>query len=191
MKYCLLMVLTAVLFSVTDASAAGNAEDLQKKFSKQVLVFYDMRDHNRGMMPLPMLDPHDKPVTLDDYKGRFVILHFWASWCPPCIAELPKLKAFADKKAGKDLAVVVVSLDYAAPYAKIDKFMKSKNLVDFPSFRVPAGDKAWDQLTAFGLPGTFLINPKGQILYKLSGENDWTSPATNEFIDHLLANQTK
>lgn len=191
MKNCLLMVLAVVLLSVTEARAAGNAEDLQNKFSSQFSMFYDLSKERRGMMPFKMLDAGDKVTTLDQFKGRFIVLHFWATWCPPCIKELPKLKAFKTAKEGKDLAVVMVSLDYGAPYEKIDQFMKKHGVDGLPSYRVPTTDPAWDQLTAFGLPGTFLIDKKGRVLYKVIGDTDWTSPESTDFINFLIANQTK
>ena len=191
MKYCLLMVLAAVLFSVTEANAAGNAEDLQNKFSSQFSQFFDLSKERRGMLPFKMLDAQDKIVTLDQYKGRFVVLHFWATWCPPCVKELPKLKTFKTARDGKDLAVVMVSLDYAASNAKLEEFMKKQKIENLSSFRVPTTDSAWDQLTAFNLPGTFLIDKKGQVLYKMVGDTDWTAPETAKFIDYLISNQTK
>ncbi|MDB5492296.1 MAG: tlpA [Micavibrio sp.] len=191
MKYCLLMVLAAVLLSVTDASAAGNAEDLQKKFSSQFSLFYDLTGDRRGMLPFTMIDAEGKETTLGQFKGRFVVLHFWATWCPPCIKELPKLKAFKSAKEGKDLAVVMVSLDYGAENDKIDKFMKKQGIDGLPSYRVPTTDPAWDQLTAFGLPGTFLIDKKGQVLYKVVGDTEWSAPESTDFINYLIANQTK
>lgn len=191
MKYCLLMVLAAVLLSVTEADAAGNAEDLQIKFSSQFSQFFDLSQERRGMMPFQMIDAQDKVTTLDQYKGRFVVLHFWATWCPPCIKELPKLKAFKTAQEGKDLAVVMVSLDYAAPNDKIEEFMKKQKIGGLPSFRVPTTDPSWDQLSAFNLPSTFLIDKKGRVLYKMTGDNDWSSPESTNFINYLISNQTK
>lgn len=191
MKYCFLMMLAALVFSVTDASAAGNAEELQKKFSSHFSLFYDLTQERRGMIPIHLIDADGKTVSLDQYKGKFLVLHFWATWCPPCIKELPKLKAFKDQKEGQDLAVVLVSLDYAASRDKIDEFMKKENLPGLPVLRVATEDPAWDQLTAFGLPGTFLIDPQGQILYKFVGDNDWMGPDSLAFINYLLANHRK
>jgi len=185
------MVLAAVLLSVTEADAAGNAEDLQIKFSSQFSQFFDLSQERRGMMPFQMIDAQDKVTTLDQYKGRFVVLHFWATWCPPCIKELPKLKAFKTAREGKDLAVVMVSLDYAAPNAKIEEFMKKQKIDGLPSLRVPTTDPAWDQLSAFNLPGTFLIDKKGRVLYKMVGDTDWSAPESTNFINYLISNQTK
>jgi thiol-disulfide isomerase/thioredoxin len=185
------IVLATMLLSVTDAPAADNGEALQKNFSKSFSYFYDFTNERRGVMPMTFVDENGKTSTMEDYKGKLVLLHFWATWCQPCIRELPLLKGLRDQKEGKDMAIVPVSLDYGMKPERLVAFMKRHNLTGLPVLTVPQEDKAWTNLTTFGLPMTFIVDPKGQILYKMMGDTSWANKDSVAFIDHLIATHKK
>jgi len=189
LRYSVLAAITAaaLVFSLNQANATGNADPLEKAFSAQVSEFYNYTDDSRAMIPIGIID-RDMNIY-DPMAGgdAVILLHFWATWCPPCVKELPKLDQLAQDFAGQGLNIVPVSLDYGLNPADIEKFMKRNGADTLPPLRVAPKDPAWDSLRKFALPSTFLIHPDGRVLYKMVGDIDWTSDISAEFLKNLLA----
>lgn len=109
-----------------------------------------------------------KTVQLSDFKGKVVVLNFWATWCPPCRKEIPDLIAL-QKKYGNDLVVVGVSLDENGP-AAVKSFV-AKSGINYP---VVMGDQG--TASAYGgikaIPTTFVIDRAGKIVGQIEGGAD-------------------
>jgi len=104
--------------------------------------------------------------SIADYKGKPVILHFWASWCPPCRGEMPELNAWSREHG--DVALVVVALD--REFADADAFLKSEK-IGFPTLM---GDmSAAMRLGARGLPTTLVIDSDSEIVKTRIGTVNW------------------
>lgn len=186
----LISCLVLSLASVANAMEVSNAQAPETAFSAQFSAFYPYTDR-RGMMPLNFAGPDGETQTLEDYKGKTVLLHFWATWCAPCVEELPTLQALQQERAGAHFVILPVALDYNVPHTQVGKFMKKHGAGDLPVFLVPQNDPSWDTLTGFALPTSFLIGPDGRVLYKMVGDADWTAKSSLAFIDNLLTNQQK
>ena len=105
-----------------------------------------------------------QPLKLSDFRGKYVLLDFWATWCGPCVGETPNLKATYDAfSKDKRFAMVSLSLD-AEPQAP-QKFARNHNIAWTQGF---LGDWSHDKLTSkygvYGIPSIFLIGPNGKIL---------------------------
>jgi thiol-disulfide isomerase/thioredoxin len=181
-----ILVLACMVSSLDHARAGIKDSTLEKAFFAQLSEFYDYTGDNRGMIPFTVLDSKNQPV---EYMGgdALIVLHFWATWCPPCVKELPKLDRFARDFEGRGVRVVPVSLDYGMFPPELSEFMKKNGVETLPVLRVGTADPAWESLRKFALPTTFLIHPDGRVLYKLVGDLDWTSAPSTEFLSHLLA----
>lgn len=119
----------------------------------------------------------DRTVSLHDFRGKIVLLNFWASWCAPCIEEMPSL-VHLQKQMGPKVTVVAVSID--EDEAAYRKFLRDHN-VDLLTVRDP--EKRTSELYGTtGWPETFVIDPKGTIRRKFIGAVNWTSP---EIVDYL------
>jgi len=106
--------------------------------------------------------------SLADYKGKPVILHFWASWCPPCRKEMPELEAWS--KEHQDVTLLVVALD--REFVDADGFLKAEKIA-FPTL---LGDiSAAMRLGARGLPTTLVIGPDSEIRTTRVGAVNWES----------------
>ncbi|MEW5966342.1 MAG: TlpA disulfide reductase family protein [Pseudomonadota bacterium] len=121
--------------------------------------------------------------TLADYRGKVVLLNFWASWCPPCLREMPSMERLRVKMTGRPLAVV--ALDSAETRAEVDAFL-AKMQVGFPILLDPDGSntKRWK---VFALPTTFLLDASGRIRYVLTGPTEWDEGEALTKIEALLA----
>ena len=127
--------------------------------------------------PLPDLaftDANDKPVKLADYKGKTVLLNFWATWCAPCVKEMPSLDKL-QAEMGKDKFVVLpLSLD-GPTRAKVAPFYQDKKLTDLGIY-FDKGRKAMQALGVSVLPTSILVDPSGRELGRIEGEADWSTP---------------
>jgi len=127
-------------------------------------------------------DVNGKTVSLSTFTGKVVLLNFFATWCPPCRAEMPSFNKLSLALKQRGLEVVVISSDRSINDLK--DFLE-KNKVDFPVL-FDADRNVTKQYRVFSMPTTFLINKNGMIVEKFYGEYDWTGPETKGKIEKLL-----
>jgi thiol-disulfide isomerase/thioredoxin len=139
----------------------------------------------RANLEFVLKDMNGADVRLADFKGKPLIINFWATWCAPCIIEQPELTALADEYKDRGLAMVGISYNDAP--AEIQEYAKE--------FKIPypllVGRDREDVFSAFGLrdglPTTIFIRADGTIAYRLQGIN--TKAWFQEQIDELVADQ--
>lgn len=133
--------------------------------------------------PLRLTDLDGKVHDLADYKGKAVLVNFWASWCPPCVKEMPSMQRLKEKMAGKPFVILAVNM--AEPENEVRDFLATKVEVDFPILmdRDGAALKAWK---VFVFPTSFVVGPDGKIRYGLYGEFEWDTEESIRVIDGLL-----
>ena len=135
--------------------------------------------------PAPELELRalDGPAhRLADYRGKVVLVNFWATWCEPCRDEMPAMQRLKEKLAGRPFTVLAVNLD--EPEARIRSFL-SQVKVDFTVLLDP-GRKAARSWNARILPASFLIGPDGRIRYSVVGEIDWDHARVVSRIAELI-----
>lgn len=131
------------------------------------------------------LDPEPRARTLGDYRGRVVLLNVWATWCPPCKAEMPSMQALHEEFGGRGLAVVAVSVDEPGAAEEIRRFAREHRLT-FEILHDAAGT-IQRQYQTTGVPETFVVGPDGVIRRKVVGAADWSSAANRAHVRSLLA----
>jgi len=131
---------------------------------------------------LSLPDLEGKPHRLADYRGKAVLVNFWATWCVPCREEMPSIERLRVSLEGKPFVVLAVNL--AEPEQRIRKFLEAMP-VRFPVLLDRDGQaaKAWQ---ARVLPATFILGPDGVVRYQYYGELDWSKPAIRDAILALL-----
>ena len=134
-----------------------------------------------GAANFTLMSAHGQDISLSDYRGKFVLLNFWATWCPPCIKEMPALNQLHNKLKGQGLRVVGV---HAGPALATVKSFLRENPVDFDV--VIDKNMSLTSWPVTGLPTTFLINPDGKIIYKAVGEREWNSEEMLAFIKSVM-----
>ena len=124
-----------------------------------------------------------KTVSLSSYRGKAVMVHFWATWCPPCVEELPTLERLYRANFGKDLEILAVSVDEGGADA-VGQFMQ-KNRFSLPVLLNPDKSVA-SAYGTFKFPETYLIDRDGIIRRKIIGAVDWTSPEAREIVQAMV-----
>ncbi|MBI5212688.1 MAG: TlpA family protein disulfide reductase [Nitrospirae bacterium] len=128
-------------------------------------------------------DINGNPVSLSSFKGKVVLLNFWATWCPPCRSEIPSMNKLYQKLKGRGFTILAVSTDRAV--VDVKDFLKTMP-VSFPvvvDYNLTVSRSLYK---VFMLPTTFLIDRKGVIVEKYFGDQDWTEPEIVKEIEALL-----
>ena len=121
--------------------------------------------------------------SLSDYAGRVVVLNFWATWCVPCVSEMPALDALAGRAAGAGIAVLAVSLDHGGATA-VQPFYAGHGIRNLPLLLDPHSD-AMMALRLEGIPTTLVIDRAGREVARIEGPVLWDSPDAVALIGHL------
>jgi peroxiredoxin len=125
-------------------------------------------------------------VSLSAYRGKVVVLNFWATWCPPCVDEMPSLAAM-QRRLKDRVVVVAVSVDVDEDVYK--KFLRDYN-IDFLTVRDPEQSSA-RLYRPTGFPETFIIDERGVVRRKFIGPVVWTSPEVMSYLEKLSAAETR
>lgn len=133
---------------------------------------------------LPLLTPEGQPVSLSDLRGKAVFVNLWASWCPPCRAEMPGIEALYQKVDKSKVAFVMLSLDENK--AKAQKFFKSQGY-SFPLY-FPAGELP-APFDSNSIPSTIILGPDGQVAARHDGMADYNTPEFKNGLESLARGQ--
>jgi thiol-disulfide isomerase/thioredoxin len=124
-----------------------------------------------------------RPASIDDYKGKVVLLNIWATWCPPCRVEMPSMQHLSEKLAGTDFRLVAVSVD-EEDSTVVNKFVRDLGLT-FEILHDRDGAIRREYQTT-GVPESFVIDRDGIIVKKIIGAADWDAPVNETLIRRLL-----
>jgi cytochrome c biogenesis protein CcmG, thiol:disulfide interchange protein DsbE len=129
-----------------------------------------------------LTDLDGRQHRLADYRGKVVLINFWATWCEPCRDEIPAMAKLKDKFAGRPFVILGINAD--EPEARIRKFL-SLMPVTFPVLLDRGGKtaKAWRVRV---LPASFLVDPQGNVRYSVIGELDWSAREVADHVARLL-----
>ncbi len=123
-----------------------------------------------------------RQISSADFGGKVLVLNFWATWCPPCIDELPSLDAMARQLAPKGVVVLGVSVDRNA--AAYERFRKQAK-IGFLTARDPEA-RISSSYGTFKYPETYVIDSRGRVRQKHIGPRNWLEPELIQSIESLL-----
>jgi thiol-disulfide isomerase/thioredoxin len=126
-------------------------------------------------------DIQGKPVKLEDYKGRVIVLNIWATWCVPCVTEMPSLARLAENPRIKSKNVAILCISNDEDSRALREFLKEKPwpMTMLRSSTFPPG------FLTDSIPTTFVIDPAGQIVSVQVGAALWDDPSVIEFLEKL------
>jgi thiol-disulfide isomerase/thioredoxin len=131
-----------------------------------------------------LLDMEEKPHTLKQYRGKVVLINFWATWCPPCIREMPSLEKLYQKLKGKPF--VMLAINQWEDEERVFEFMGQLNTIPtFPILFDP-DSKVSAAFGVQGLPSSYIIDKQGRIVYRAKGGRDFAHPEIEAKIISLF-----
>ena len=138
---------------------------------------------SRGLVApnFTLKDLAGRTVSLEDFRGQIVLVNFWATWCQPCLDEMPSLQALYDKFKDRKLVILAVDLNETGP--DLDAFLKKYGI----TFTVLLEGQAIAQ--RYGtqkVPESYLIDNRGIVLQKVIGAQDWMQEQALKYFDGLL-----
>ena len=139
----------------------------------------------RALPALSFLDAQGKPTSLAAFRGKVVLLNVWATWCPPCVKEMPTLNKLQEVLGGKDFAVLPLSVDKGGVFA-VQSFYQD-NFIDHLPVYVDPTTKVLDGLNILGPPTTILIDKQGREISRTLGPQDWDQPSVIAQLRHYMA----
>jgi thiol-disulfide isomerase/thioredoxin len=131
-------------------------------------------------LSLPLLTLDGRPANLEQFRGKVVLVNLWASWCPPCLAEMPGLQALYQKVDTSKVAFVLISLDESQNKARA--LLKRKHYtmpVFFPAAGLPA------PFNSPSIPYTIILTPQGWVADRHSGMADYDTPEFKAALEKL------
>lgn len=132
---------------------------------------------------VPLITMSDEEAGLEAYRGKWVVLNFWATWCAPCREEMPALDRL--QAAMPDLAVIPVATGRNAPEA-ITRFWEDAGISHLIPLRDPKSALA-RQIGVAGLPVTLIVDPEGREVGRLIGDAEWDAPEAQALLKALMA----
>ncbi len=154
---------------------------LDKKAKKVHRKIFDEYTGKLKAKDFKLEDLSGKKHTLFEYKGKVVLLNFWASWCPPCVEEIPSMIRLTTKL--KDVPFTILAINLGESKKQMSKFIK-KHEVNFPILLDPKKiqPKNWN---VFAFPSSFIIDKSSKIRYSIAGGLDWDTKEVRELLLQL------
>ncbi len=172
-------VLYAVIALSANPSLAGDVSGLLIGPMQKIILTEPAKD----LPEIPLVTMQDTAASLADYKGKWVVLNFWATWCPPCRQEMPSLDRLQAARPG---IVVLPVATGPNPLPAVTRFWDEAAITNITTLRDP--DRALSSaLRVLGLPMTVIINPQGQEIARLIGDAEWDAPEVLALLDAFAA----
>ncbi|CDK99958.1 putative membrane-bound proteins with a thioredoxin-like domain [Magnetospirillum gryphiswaldense MSR-1 v2] len=133
--------------------------------------------------PIPFTEPNGKAISFSDWRGKVVVLNVWATWCGPCVQEMPSLDRLAAQLPAERFAVLAVSQDKGGS-AVAKPFLDKLGIKNLRALGDPAGRLSRD-LGVRGLPTTFILDQQGNIVSRLEGPAAWDSVQVVSYLRRL------
>ncbi|MEW9921072.1 TlpA disulfide reductase family protein [Marimonas sp. MJW-29] len=186
-KFVLGLMYTALLAGANAALAAGpDILSLREGDMKKLIV----HDAPQAVSDAPFQLADDAGTgTLADYRGKYVLLNFWATWCAPCRKEMPQLETLQKEFGGEHFEVVTIATGRNSPQGII-KFFEEAGVENLPRHQDPQQQLA-SQMAIFGLPITVLIDPEGREIARLRGDAKWDSESAKAIVKALVDSRTE
>ncbi|MET0092626.1 MAG: TlpA disulfide reductase family protein [Sedimenticola sp.] len=129
-----------------------------------------------------LTDLQGRSHSPSDYRGRVLVVNFWATWCPPCRAEMPSMGRMLDKLKGSPVSLLAIAMGQKRE--QIARFAE-EHPQPFPLLPDP-GSKIAADFNVMGLPSTYITDRNGRLIYRVQGGREWDSPRMLRVIELLL-----
>ncbi len=171
----------------TGAQTAAPAHDAVDAGNNKAAPVFGVYPQPRLLPPIRFTDEKAHAMTLQDFRGKFVLLNIWATWCPPCREEMPTLDRLQARLGGPDFEVVALSIDQGKQSLYlVQEFYLQSGVKSLGIYTDSSGDASRD-LEIVGLPTTLLIDREGREIGRKIGPATWDSPEIVKLISGYVA----
>lgn len=182
--------LLALVYVIIAASVNPRKEDAPSALAMDpALLVGEMADFEYAFPPRPAIDTpfeHDgEMVSLSDFRGKAVLVNFWATWCAPCLKELPSLDALEGRLGGRRFEVIAIAADPKGPEAA-QTFLDRLDIKNLKLYADPRLAMATAAGGADVLPVSILYDARGREVGRLIGEADWESLEAIRLVESAL-----
>jgi len=177
----LLLLYMALCLTAIPVHADAELEALREGGMKK-LVFHS---EPKPVSDKPYQLPDGSSGQISDYEGKYVVLNFWAMWCPPCRHEMPMLQELDAELSGDHFKVVTLAVGRNS-LPKMRAFFDEIGADNLPLYQDPKMTFARD-MGVLGLPVTVILDPNGQEIARMQGDAEWNSESAKSIVKALIA----
>ena len=181
MKFFIFILI--ILTSLSFKSYNNKDNDLISEFLKNELEDFELSKEKKNIYNLTFKDHKEKEISFSDFKGKILLVNFWATWCAPCIKEMPSLDRLETKING-DFDVIAISVDRDGVEKVTDFFDENKisNLEKFFDIK----NSLAKEMNLYGVPTSFFVNKEGDLIGYYQGDMEWDNDTVINFINYLI-----
>lgn len=181
------LVVSVLMAYREDARTIAPARDAASASSNKTGFAFNIHPQPRALPNVRFADGKGRAVTLQAFRGKFVLLNIWATWCPPCRKEMPALDRLQKQLGGPDFEVVALSIDQGQQSLYlVQEFYLQTGIKSLGIYMDSSGD-ASRGLGVAGLPTTLLIDREGREIGRKIGPAEWDSPEIITLIPGYIA----
>ena len=155
----------------------------EKQVSAHFLRF-ESYERPKKLPPVRFAGPSGDITGLEVFRGRYVVVNLWATWCKPCVEELPDLGRLQRMMRGRGVEVIAVSVDRQKDLEKIEAFLGKYKIGSFARYH-DIHRELQEALKLGALPVTYILDPRGRIIYKIGGKAKWDSTPIITFLNKI------
>lgn len=162
-----------------------------RELASEALPKLVVHEEPRGPYKTPFKDGNGETASLTRFAGKVVVLNMWATWCPPCRAEMPTLDNLQAALEGTDAEVVALSTDRGGAPKVVDFFADTGNpdhrVIEHLDIYVDKTNKIAREMALLGLPVTLILDREGREIARLSGDAHWDTPEVVALVKRVVA----
>ena len=172
-----------ILTTISSSSYSKEEKGIINSFLKEELENFELSKEKQNISDLKFKDNEGKEISFSDFQDKVLLVNFWATWCAPCIKEMPSLDRLK-KKINKNFDVIAISVDRDG-VKKVKDFFNEYKITNLKKYFDIKNSLA-KEMNLIGLPTSFFINKKGDLIGYFQGDMEWDNDTVIEFINYLI-----
>ena len=172
-----------ILTTISSSSYSKEEKGIINSFLKEELEDFELSKEKQNISDLKFKDDEGKEISFSDFQDKVLLVNFWATWCAPCIKEMPSLDRLKSKVDG-DFDVIAISVDRDGVEKVTDFFNENKisNLEKFFDIK----NSLAKEMDLYGVPTSFFVNKQGDLIGYYQGDMEWDNDTVIKFINYLI-----